>query len=52
MKKDGQRLVCFALETNDETQHAEAKLKKKMPTSLCLTPHVSLARPSELTTIR
>jgi phosphopantothenoylcysteine decarboxylase/phosphopantothenate--cysteine ligase len=29
MKKDGQRLVCFALETNDETQHAEAKLKKK-----------------------
>ena len=29
MKKDGQRLVCFALETNDEEQHAEAKLKKK-----------------------
>ena len=29
MKQPGQRLVCFALETNDEEQHARAKLKKK-----------------------
>ena len=29
MKREDQRLVCFALETNDEEQHAEAKLKKK-----------------------
>ena len=29
MKKGNQRLVCFALETNDEEQHAEAKLKRK-----------------------
>lgn len=29
MKRDNQRLVCFALETNDEERHAEAKLKKK-----------------------
>lgn len=29
MKKENQRLVCFALETHDEEQHAEAKLKKK-----------------------
>lgn len=29
MKQPGQCLVCFALETNDEEQHARAKLKKK-----------------------
>lgn len=29
MKRDNQRLVCFALETNDEERHAEEKLKKK-----------------------
>ncbi len=29
MKQPGQRLVCFALETNDEERHARAKLKKK-----------------------
>lgn len=29
MKQPGQRLVCFALETNDEEQHARVKLKKK-----------------------
>lgn len=29
MKREDQRLVCFALETNDEEQDAEAKLKKK-----------------------
>jgi phosphopantothenoylcysteine decarboxylase/phosphopantothenate--cysteine ligase len=29
MKREDQRLVCFALETNDEEQHAEAKQKKK-----------------------
>ena len=29
LKKEGQLLVGFALETNDETQHAERKLKNK-----------------------
>jgi len=29
MKKSNQRLVCFALETNDEEANAEKKLKKK-----------------------
>ncbi|MDE6800071.1 MAG: phosphopantothenoylcysteine decarboxylase, partial [Phocaeicola sp.] len=28
-KKDGQRLVGFALETNDETENAQGKLERK-----------------------
>ena len=50
-KRPGQRLVCFALETNDEEANARGKLART-PTLSCSTPRVFLGRRSTRTTTK